>query len=65
VRQFTTQHGLSLLFNLGHWFFSILINVLLLQRLRNPVMASKKHRAGRNRALRRNAAFMRQQARTI
>jgi hypothetical protein len=44
--KFTAQHGLRLLFNLGHWFFSIPINVLLLQRLRNPVMASKKHRAG-------------------
>ena len=46
AKKFTAQHGLRLLFNLGHWFFSIPINVLLLQRVRNPFMALKKDRTG-------------------
>jgi hypothetical protein len=36
MRQFTGQFGLSLFLNLGHWFFATLINVLFLQRLRDP-----------------------------
>ncbi len=36
MRQFTGQHGLSLFFNIGHWFFATLINVLFFQRLRDP-----------------------------
>lgn len=44
MRQFTGQHGLSLFFNLGHWFFSTLINVLFLQRLRDPFTMFKVFR---------------------
>jgi glycosyltransferase involved in cell wall biosynthesis/2-polyprenyl-3-methyl-5-hydroxy-6-metoxy-1,4-benzoquinol methylase len=35
-RQFAGQYGLSLFLNLGHWFFATLINMLFLQRLRDP-----------------------------
>jgi SAM-dependent methyltransferase len=44
MRQFTGQHGLSLFFNLGHWFFTTLINVLFLQRLRDPFTMFKVFR---------------------
>jgi SAM-dependent methyltransferase len=36
MRQFAGEHGLSLFFNLGHWFFTALLNVLFLQKLRDP-----------------------------
>jgi hypothetical protein len=36
MRQFTGQRGLSLFMNAGHWFFTTLINILFLQRLRDP-----------------------------
>ena len=44
MRQFTGQHGLSLFVNLGHWFFTTLINVLFLQRLRDPFTMFKVFR---------------------
>jgi 2-polyprenyl-3-methyl-5-hydroxy-6-metoxy-1,4-benzoquinol methylase len=44
MRQFTGQHGLSLFVNLGHWFFTALINVLFLQRLRDPFTMFKVFR---------------------
>jgi SAM-dependent methyltransferase len=44
MRQFTGQHGLSLFVNLGHWFFSTLINGLFLQRLRDPFTMFKVFR---------------------
>jgi glycosyltransferase involved in cell wall biosynthesis/2-polyprenyl-3-methyl-5-hydroxy-6-metoxy-1,4-benzoquinol methylase len=44
MRQFTGHHGLSLFFNLGHWFFTTLINVLFLQRLRDPFTMFKVFR---------------------
>jgi glycosyltransferase involved in cell wall biosynthesis len=44
MRQFTGQYGLSLFFNLGHWFFTTLINVLFLQRLRDPFTMFKVFR---------------------
>ena len=44
MRQFTGQHGLSLFVNLGHWFFATLINVLFLQRLRDPFTMFKVFR---------------------
>jgi SAM-dependent methyltransferase len=44
MRQFTGQHGLSLFVNLGHWFFSTLINVLFFQRLRDPFTMFKVFR---------------------
>jgi glycosyltransferase involved in cell wall biosynthesis len=44
MRQFTGQHGLSLFVNLGHWFFTTLINVLFWQRLRDPFTMFKVFR---------------------
>jgi 2-polyprenyl-3-methyl-5-hydroxy-6-metoxy-1,4-benzoquinol methylase len=44
MRRFTGQHGLSLLVNLGHWFFTTLINVMFLQRLRDPFTMFKVFR---------------------
>jgi len=44
MRQFTGQLGLSLFVNLGHWFFTTLINVLFLQRLRDPFTMYKVFR---------------------
>ncbi len=44
MRQFTGQHGLSLFVNLGHWLFTTLINLLFLQRLRDPFTMFKVFR---------------------
>lgn len=44
MRQFTNQRALSLFFNFGHWFFTTLINVLFLQRLRDPFTMYKVFR---------------------
>ena len=44
MRQFTGQHGLSLFVNFGHWFFTTLVNVLFLQRLRDPFTMFKVFR---------------------
>lgn len=44
MRQFTGEHGLSIFFNLGHWFFTTLVNVLFLQRLRDPFTMFKVFR---------------------
>jgi len=44
MRQFTGQRSLSLFFNLGHWFFTALVNVLFLQRLRDPFTMFKVFR---------------------
>ncbi|HEY1662245.1 MAG TPA: glycosyltransferase [Verrucomicrobiae bacterium] len=44
MRQFTGQRSLSLIFNTGHWFFTALINVLFLQRLRDPFTMFKVFR---------------------
>ncbi|MGA2029552.1 MAG: glycosyltransferase [Verrucomicrobiota bacterium] len=44
MRQFTGQRGLSLFVNLGHWFFTVLINVLFFQRLRDPFTMFKVFR---------------------
>ena len=44
IRQFAGQHGMSLIFNLGHWFFTTLINLLFLQRLRDPFTMFKVFR---------------------
>lgn len=44
MRQFAGEHGLSIFFNLGHWFFTALINVLYLQRLRDPFTMFKVFR---------------------
>jgi 2-polyprenyl-3-methyl-5-hydroxy-6-metoxy-1,4-benzoquinol methylase len=44
MRRFTGQHGLSLLVNLGHWFFTTLVNVLFWQRLRDPFTMFKVFR---------------------
>jgi glycosyltransferase involved in cell wall biosynthesis len=44
MRQFTKQHGLSLFVNFGHRFFATLINVLFLQRLRDPFTMFKVFR---------------------
>ncbi len=44
MRQFTGQRGLSLIFNSGHWFFTTLVNVLFLQRLRDPFTMFKVFR---------------------
>jgi len=44
MRQFTGQLGLSLFVNLGHWFFTTLINVLFGQRLRDPFTMYKVFR---------------------
>jgi glycosyltransferase involved in cell wall biosynthesis/SAM-dependent methyltransferase len=44
MRQFTGQTGLSLFVNVGHWFFTTLVNVLFLQRLRDPFTMFKVFR---------------------
>jgi ubiquinone/menaquinone biosynthesis C-methylase UbiE len=44
MRQFTGQHSLSLFVNLGHWFFTTLVNVLFFQRLRDPFTMFKVFR---------------------
>ena len=44
MRQFAGQRSLSLFFNLGHWFFTTLINLLFLQRLRDPFTMFKVFR---------------------
>ncbi|HEX4264455.1 MAG TPA: methyltransferase domain-containing protein [Verrucomicrobiae bacterium] len=44
MRRFTGQHGLSLFVNVGHWFFTTLVNVLFLQRLRDPFTMFKVFR---------------------
>jgi 2-polyprenyl-3-methyl-5-hydroxy-6-metoxy-1,4-benzoquinol methylase len=44
MRQFAGQHGLSVFFNFGHWFFTTLINVLYWQRLRDPFTMFKVFR---------------------
>ncbi len=44
MRRFTGQHGLSLFVNFGHWFFTTLVNVLFLQRLRDPFTMFKVFR---------------------
>lgn len=44
MRQFAGQHGLSLIFNFGHWFFTTLVNVLFLQWLRDPFTMFKVFR---------------------
>lgn len=44
MRQFTGQVGLSALFNFGHWFFMMLLNILFLQRLRDPFTMFKVFR---------------------
>lgn len=44
MRQFTGRRSLSLLFNLAHWYFTALINVLFLQRLRDPFTMFKVFR---------------------
>ena len=44
MRQFTKQHGLSMFVNFGHRFFATLINVLFLQRLRDPFTMFKVFR---------------------
>ncbi|HXS67964.1 MAG TPA: glycosyltransferase, partial [Candidatus Polarisedimenticolia bacterium] len=44
MRQFAGEHGLSVFFNVGHWFFTTLVNVLYLQRLRDPFTMFKVFR---------------------
>jgi glycosyltransferase involved in cell wall biosynthesis len=44
MRAFTRQPLLSLLLNLGHWFFAALVNVLFGQRLRDPFTMYKVFR---------------------
>lgn len=44
MRQFTGQRGLSVVLNFGHWFFTTLLNVLFLQRLRDPFTMYKVFR---------------------
>lgn len=44
MRQFAGQHLLSLFLNCGHWTFTTLINVLFLQRLRDPFTMFKVFR---------------------
>jgi hypothetical protein len=44
MRQFTGQTGLSLFVNVGHWFFTTLVNVLFFQRLRDPFTMFKVFR---------------------
>lgn len=44
MRQFTGRPSLSLVFNLAHWYFTTLINVLFLQRLRDPFTMFKVFR---------------------
>ena len=44
MRKFAGEHGLSVFLNFGHWFFTTLINVLFLQRLRDPFTMFKVFR---------------------
>jgi SAM-dependent methyltransferase len=44
MRQFNGQRCVSLFVNLGHWFFTSLINVLFFQRLRDPFTMFKVFR---------------------
>lgn len=44
MRQFTGQPLVSGFLNLGHWFFTTLVNVLFLQRLRDPFTMFKVFR---------------------
>ncbi len=44
MRQFTGQRGLSLFVNTGHWVFTTLVNLLFLQRLRDPFTMFKVFR---------------------
>jgi SAM-dependent methyltransferase len=44
IRRFTDQAALSLLLNAGHWLFAALVNVLFLQRLRDPFTMYKVFR---------------------
>jgi SAM-dependent methyltransferase len=44
MRQFAGEHGLSIFFNFGHWFFTTLLNVMYLQRLRDPFTMFKVFR---------------------
>jgi SAM-dependent methyltransferase len=44
MRQFTGQRLLSSLLNAGHWFFTTLVNVLFLQRLKDPFTMYKVFR---------------------
>jgi len=44
MRRFTGQHGLSMFLNAGHWFFTFLVNVLFLQRFRDPFTMFKVFR---------------------
>ena len=44
MRQFTGQPLLSLLLNAGHWFFTTMVNVLFLQRLKDPFTMFKVFR---------------------
>ena len=44
MRNFTGQRCLSLFLNFGHWLFTTLVNVLFLQRLRDPFTMYKVFR---------------------
>ncbi len=44
MRQFTGQRSLSTFLNVGHWFFTTLINVLFWKRLRDPFTMFKVFR---------------------
>ena len=44
MRQFTGQRSLSLFMNAGHWIFTTLVNILFLQRLRDPFTMFKLFR---------------------
>ena len=44
MREFTGQRMLSTALNAGHWFFTTLVNVLFLQRLRDPFTMFKVFR---------------------
>lgn len=44
MRQFAGEHGLSIFLNVGHWFFTTLINLLFFQRLRDPFTMFKVFR---------------------
>lgn len=44
MRQFTGQRGLSFYVNVGHWFFTTLVNVMFFQRLYDPFTMFKVFR---------------------
>ena len=44
MRQFTNERGMSLFFNLGHWFFTTLLNALFGQNLKDPFTMFKVFR---------------------